>query len=165
MSVSEIISLSIAIISLIISIYVVVRDQTQKRFDLIMTMYDRLESANAELQIYTDKKSSQNAKWKLGRELETACYMLYRKKIDREIFYHLYNKWLLSRSMFWTEKYNNDMSGPGNHPYTVWAIKKGFEEGMLNNSKEKQKFLKQMNDYIISKKLGEKYIETNLNSK
>jgi len=41
MNVSEIVSLSIAIISLIISIYVVLKDQNQKRFDLLMTMYDR----------------------------------------------------------------------------------------------------------------------------
>ena len=43
MSVSEIVSLSIAIISLIISVYVVVKNQSQKRFELLMTMYDRLE--------------------------------------------------------------------------------------------------------------------------
>lgn len=155
MSVSEIVSLSIAIISLIISIYVVLRDQNQKRFDLLMTMYDRLESSNAELQLQTDKESSQKAKWKLERELETACYMLYKRKIDREIFYHLYRAWLLSRDKFWTEKYNDDMSGPGNHPYTVWAIKIGLEKGFLNNTKGKQKFLKQMTDYIISKKIGD----------
>ena len=76
MSVSEIVSLSIAIISLIVSIYVVIRDQSQKRFDLLITMYDRLESSNEELQHQTDKESSQKAKWKLERELETACYML-----------------------------------------------------------------------------------------
>lgn len=155
MSVSEIVSLSIAIISLIISIYVVLRDQNQKRFDLLMTMYDRLESSNAELQLQTDKESSQKAKWKLERELETACYMLYKRKIDREIFYHLYRAWLLSRDKFWTEKYNDDMSRPGNHPYTVWAIKTGLEKGFLNNTKGKQKFLKQMTDYIISKKIGD----------
>jgi hypothetical protein len=62
MSNSEIISLSIAIISLIISVYVVVRDQNQKRLDLLMTMYDRLEFSNAELQSKTDKESAQNAK-------------------------------------------------------------------------------------------------------
>ena len=152
MSILEIVSLSIAIISLIISVYVVVKDQSQKRFELLMTMYDRLESSNAELQLQTDKESSQKAKWKLERELETACYMLYKKKIDRKIFYHLYRAWLLSRDNFWTEKYNNDMSGPGNHPYTVWAIKTGLEKGFLNNSKGKQKFLKQMTDYIVENK-------------
>lgn len=76
MSISEIVSLSIAIISLFISIYVVIRDQSQKRFDLLMTMYDRLESANAELQLQTDKESAQKAQWKLERELETDCFML-----------------------------------------------------------------------------------------
>ena len=53
LSVSEIVSLSIAIISLIVSIYVVIRDQSQKRFDLLITMYDRLESSNEELQHQT----------------------------------------------------------------------------------------------------------------
>ena len=154
MSVSEIVSLSIAIVSLIVSIYVVIRDQSQKRFDLLITMYDRLESSNEELQHQTDKESSQKAKWKLERELETACYMLYKNKIDTEIFYHLYRTWLLSRDNFWTDKYN-DMSESGNHPYTVWAIKTGLEKEFLNNSKRKQKFLKQMTDYIISQKLGE----------
>lgn len=61
MSISEIVSLSIAIVSLIVSIYVVAKDQRQKRFDLLMTMYDRLESSNEELQSQTDKESSQKA--------------------------------------------------------------------------------------------------------
>lgn len=56
MSISEIVSLSIAIVSLIVSIYVVAKDQRQKRFDLLMTMYDRLESSNEELQSQTDKE-------------------------------------------------------------------------------------------------------------
>ncbi len=153
MNISEVVSLTIAVVSLIISIYVVLKDQKAKRFDLLMTMYDRLESANAELQLQTDNEMSKQAKFKLERELETACYMLYKKKIDREIFYHLYRAWLLSRSNFWTEKYNNDMSGSGNHPFTVWAIKKGLEKGQLINSKQKQKFLKEMTDYIVEKKM------------
>lgn len=89
MFVSEIITLSIASLSLIISIYVVVRDQNQKRFDLLMTVYDRLEASNVELQLQTEKELSQKAKWKLERELETACYMLYKKKIDRDFFLSL----------------------------------------------------------------------------
>ena len=152
MNISEGVSFIIAIISLIISIYVVLRDQKEKRFDLLLTMYDRLESANAELQLQTDKELAQKAQWKLERELETACFMLYKKKINREFFYHLYSKCLLSRSIIWSDK-NIDMSGPGNHLYTVWAIKIGFEKGYLNNSKHKQKFLKEMTDYIIERKM------------
>lgn len=151
MSVSELISLSIAIISLIISIYVVVRDQSQKRFDLLLTMYDRLESANAELQLQTDKESAQKAQWKLERELETACFMLYKRKISKTVFFHLYSDWLLERQSEWITN-RKDMLGAGNHPYTIWTIKTGLEKGQLNNSKHKQKFLKKMSDYIISKK-------------
>lgn len=152
MSISEIVSLSIAIISLIISIYVVIKDQRQKRFDLLMTMYDRLESANAELQLQTDKESAQKAQWKLERELETACFMLYKRKISRPVFFHLYSDWLLERQSEWITN-RKDMLGAGNHPYTIWAIKTGLEKGQLNNSKHKQKFLKKMTDYVVERKM------------
>ena len=121
---SEVISFIIAIVSLIISIYVVLRDQKEKRFELLMTMYDRLESANAELQLQSDKDLAQKARLKVDRELETSCFMLYKHKISKTVFYHLYSEWLLKRNNEWiTER--KDMLGAGSHPYTIWAIKYG----------------------------------------
>lgn len=151
MRILEITSLIIAIISLIISIYVVIRDQKEKRFDFLMTMYDRLESTNTELQFQTDKESAQKAQWKLERELETACFMLYKRKINKIIFFHLYTDWLLERQRIWITD-RKDMLGAGNHPYTIWAIKTGLEKGYLNNSKHKQKFIKEMTDYVVERK-------------
>lgn len=47
---TEIISISVAAISLIISMcFFVIRKQS--KFDLLMSFYDRLQSANAELQL------------------------------------------------------------------------------------------------------------------
>lgn len=151
MNISEGVSFIIAIISLIISIYVVLRDQKEKRFDLLMNMYDRLESANAELQLQTEKELAQKAQWKLERELETACFMLYKRKINKTSFFHLYSDWLLERQRIWITD-RKDMLGAGNHPYTIWAIKMGLEKGYLNNSKHKQKFLKEITNYVVERK-------------
>ena len=46
MSIMEIISITIALTSLIVSIYVVIRDQKTSEFELVLTMYERLEASN-----------------------------------------------------------------------------------------------------------------------
>ena len=153
MSIIDMVSIAIALISLIVSIYVVVRDKRNSQLELIMTMYDRLESANSELQTNQDEEISKKLKWRIDRELETACFMLYKNKIDKEIFYHLYKHWLFSRNMFWIDN-KNDMAKPGNNPYTVWAIKNGLGKGYLNNTKREQKFLKGISDYIKNRRLS-----------
>lgn len=155
MSIIEIVSISIAFLSLIISIYVVIRDKRNLQLELLMTMYDRLEASNSELQINQDKEISNKLKWKIDRELETSCFMLFKKKIDEEMFYHLYYRWLLSRKLFWTEN-KNTMPELGNNPYTAWAIKNGIEKGYLEISKKKQNFLKEMTDFITEKKITKK---------
>lgn len=151
MIIIDITSIAIALISLIVSIYVIVRDKKNSQFELLMTMYDRLETANSELQTNQDEEISKKLKWRIDRELETSCFMIYKKKIDKEIFYHLYKPWLFSRNMFWIDN-KNDMAGPENNPYTIWAIKKGLEKKYLNNSKREQKFLKEMSDYVIERR-------------
>lgn len=151
MSIIEIVSITIAFLSLIISIYVVIRDKRNFQLELLMTMYDRLEASNSELQANQDKEISKTLKWKIDRELETSCFMLFKKKIDEEMFYHLYYRWLLSRKLFWTEN-KNYITESGNNPYTVWAIKNGIEKGYLKNSKKEQGFLKEMTDFIAKRR-------------
>ena len=96
-------------------------------------------------------KMQKKLNWKIDRELETACFLLFYNKIDKKLFYNLYCHWLSARNTFW---FSNayDMAEPCNNPYTVWAIKTGLEKHFLENSKKKQKFLKKMTDYIISRK-------------
>jgi len=77
--------------------------------------------------------------------------LLFNNKIDKKLFYHLYCHWLYGRNTFWFSN-EHDMAEPCNNPYTVWAIKTGLEKHFLENSKKKQKFLKKMTSYVISKK-------------
>ena len=151
MSILEITTIVIALLSLAVSVYVVVRDNKNNRFEILMTMYDRLESANAKLQSKNQYEDAKKLKWKIDRELETACFLLFNNKIDKKLFYNLYCHWLSARNTFW---FSNayDMAEPCNNPYTVWAIKTGLEKHFLENSKKKQKFLKKMTDYIVSRK-------------
>ncbi len=151
MSIIDITSIAIALISLIVSIYVVIRDKKNSQLELLMTMYDRLESANSQLQTNQDEEMSKKLKWGIERELETSCYMLFKKKIDKELFYHLYKRWLLSRKVFWIDR-NIDVIEPCNNLYTVWAIKNGLENRYLNNTKTEQEFLKEMSDYIVERR-------------
>ncbi len=124
---TEIISISIAALSLIISVYVLFRDKKQSRFDLLMSFYDRLQSANAELQLSTETEHAQKLQLKVDWELETACFMLYKKKLDADLFYHLYAGWLQARERGIAQ--NKDLYKYLGKSYTIWAIKKGNEKG------------------------------------
>lgn len=124
---TEIISISIAALSLIISVYVLFRDKKQSKFDLLMSFYDRLQSANAELQLATETEQAQKLQMKVDGELETACFMLYKKKLDADLFYHLYAEWLKAREREIAQ--SKDLYKYLGKSYTIWAIKKGNEKG------------------------------------
>jgi len=123
----EIISISIAAISLIISVYVLFRDKKQSKFDLLMSFYDRLEAANSELQLAKETEAAQKLQMKVDGELETACFMLYKKKLDADLFYHLYAEWLKARERALSQ--SKDLYKYLGKSYTIWAIKQGNEKG------------------------------------
>ena len=127
MSYIEIISVSTAVLSVLISIFLIFRDKKQSKFDLLMSFYDRLQSANAELQLATETEQAQKLQMKLDGELETACFMLYKKKLDADLFYHLYANWLKARARGIAQ--NKDLYKYLGKSYTIWAIKKGNEKG------------------------------------
>ena len=124
---TEIISISIAALSLIISVYVLFRDKKQSKFDLLMSFYDRLQSANAELQLAKETEDAQKLQLKVDGELETACFMLYKKKLDADLFYHLYAEWLQAREREIAQ--SKDLYKYLGKSYTILAIKKGNEKG------------------------------------
>ena len=62
MSILEVTTIIIALISLAVSVYVVVRDNKNNRFEILMAMYDRLESANAKLQSKNQDEDLKNLK-------------------------------------------------------------------------------------------------------
>lgn len=127
MSIVEIISVATAVLSLGISFFLVFRDKKQSQFDLLMTFYDRLQSANAELQLATDTNISQKLRMKVDSELEVACFMLYKKKLDADLFYHLYVEWLQAREREIAQ--GKDLYKYLGKSYTIWAIKHGYEKG------------------------------------
>lgn len=141
----EIISISIAAISLIISVYVLFRDKKQSKFDLLMSFYDRLEAANSELQLAKETEAAQKLQMKVDGELETACFMLYKKKLDADLFYHLYAQWLQAREQEIAQ--GKTLYKYLGKSYTLWAIKKGNEKGHFLPD---NKFLGKMTQYAMA---------------
>lgn len=127
MSIIEVISVSTAVLSVLISVFLIFRDKKQSEFDLLMSFYDRLQSANAELQLAKGTEVTQKLQMKVDGELETACFMLYKKKLDADLFYHLYAGWLQAREREIAQ--SKDLYKYLGKSYTIWAIKKGNEKG------------------------------------
>lgn len=152
----EIISISIAAISLIISVYVLFRDKKQSKFDLLMSIYDRLQSANYELQLSKGTEDSQKLQMKVDGELETACFMLYKKKLDADLFYHLYAEWLKARELEIAQ--GKDLYKYLGKAYTLWAIKQGYEKGYFVPD---NKFVSEMSNYAM--RLSTKNVQTEVN--
>ena len=145
MSIIEIISVSTAVLSVLISIFIIFRDKKQSKFDLLMSFYDRLQSANAELQLSTETEHAQKLQLKVDGELETACFMLYKKKLDADLFYHLYAEWLQAREQEIAQ--GKALYKYLGKSYTIWAIKNGNEKGYFLPD---NKFLGDMTKYAMN---------------
>lgn len=145
MSIVEIISVATAVLSVLISIFLIFRDKKQSKFDLLMSFYDRLQSANAELQLSTETEHAQKLQMKVDGELETACFMLYKKKLDADLFFHLYAGWLQARARGIAQ--NKDLYKYLGKSYTIWAIKKGNEKGYFVPD---NKFGSEMSNYAMA---------------
>lgn len=151
MSIIEVISVSTAVLSVLISIFLIFRDNKQSKFELLMFFYDRLQSANAELQLSTETEHAQKLQLKVDWELETACFMLYKKKLDADLFYHLYAEWLQAREREIAQ--SKDLYKYLGKTYTIWAIKKGNEKGYFLPD---NKFLGDMTKYAMELANAEK---------
>lgn len=145
MSIIEVISVSTAVLSVLISIFLIFRDKKQSKFDLLMSFYDRLQSANAELQLAKETEDAQKLQMKVDGELETACFMLYKKKLDADLFYHLYVEWLKAREREIAQ--GKDLYKYLGKSYTIWAIKKGNEKGYFVPD---NKFGSEMSNYAMA---------------
>ena len=145
MSIVEIISVSTAVLSVLISIFLIFRDRKQSKFDSLMSFYDRLQSANSELQLCKESEEAQKLRMKVDSELETACFMLYKKKLNADLFYHLYANWLEAREREISQ--NKDLYKYLGKSYTIWAIKHGNEKGYFSPD---NKFLGDMTKYAVN---------------
>lgn len=145
MSIIEVISVSTAVLSVLISIFLIFRDKKQSKFDLLMSFYDRLQSANVELQLAKETEDAQKLQMKVDGELETACFMLYKKKLDADLFYHLYAEWLQARERGIAQ--NKDLHKYLGKSYTIWAIKQGHKKGYFQPN---NKFAGDMTEYAMN---------------
>lgn len=98
MDTSDMLSTAIAIISLCVSIYVVMRDKTTRKYDILHQAYSRLSTimdkvseqdhnfdyGNEEERFKQELISSSNQR-RIERELEFVCYYIYKEQIELEV--------------------------------------------------------------------------------
>jgi hypothetical protein len=143
----EISTISIALLSLFISLLVIIRDRRQRQIDMLYKCYERLHQAHGqkpfasisnliEMEDNPDderwseyKQKSDQVQHVVERELEFACYLVINKQINLRLFFYLFKGWLASREMFWRS--NNNQYMAKNHPYTVKIIKLCIDKKIL----------------------------------
>jgi hypothetical protein len=126
MSITEITTTSIAFLSFLFSLFVILRDRKARRYDLLYKFYERISDTFAESPIIptdnydvfensglTPENNETLAKQKnisdrVEKELNTACYYLNNGQLDKKQFFELFGKWLSSRYRIWPsiKKYN-----------------------------------------------------------
>ncbi|MGK7392733.1 MAG: hypothetical protein ACNS60_20430 [Candidatus Cyclobacteriaceae bacterium M2_1C_046] len=155
----EISTFIIAISSLLISFYLIHRDRKQKQYDVLYQFRNRIidlhrqqekESPTVDERVFNaenpESDEAQNAKLasfsrssEIDRELEFVSYLTIKRRINREVFYHIFKGWLLGRYLFWTEMQQYKIP---NNPYT-WKLityykKKGLIPLKSNGNKKAQ---------------------------
>ena len=160
----EILSYIIAIASLTGTFYVILRDNKIKRFEFLLTCYDSIQDAHIKMLLHSDEKLqigfqerndyvSSSLNYSLDRELEFACYMVDRNKVDFRAFFYLYRKWLQSRLEMWNE--DKMEANAANNIYTVKIINKCVRKKLfpLKNSKEEIRLAKELKKFKKNKHL------------
>lgn len=148
MDTSDMLSTAIAIISLCVSIYVVMRDKTTRKYDILHQAYSRLSTimdkvseqdhnfdyGNEEERFKQELISSSN-QHRIERELEFVCYYIYKEQIELQAFFDLFGPWLAARHRFWS-KHQPEMKTA--HPYTWKAIEACTERKLLPLDQNKE---------------------------
>lgn len=156
MTIADVGTIAIAVISLAVSLWVVRRDRRDRRLDLLYQCYDRMHAAQTsgpfatvaqhvemdadpENPAYDEYRERSKASQRtMDRELEFACYLVMQKEIDLDQFFDLFRGWLSSRSLFWK---TGDFTQAHNHPFTVKVIQRCDAKGLLplkNNERWRQ---------------------------
>lgn len=139
----QISTMSVAILSIIVSLYVVKRDRKNRKFDMLYKSYNRLINAHKEannsrseegLGLFANIEDdeinikSPRSSNRIDSELEFACYLVCKKQIDLKVFFDLFKGWLSARGILWLETSEYKAY---NHPYTWLVIKKCYDKKYL----------------------------------
>lgn len=138
----------IAIFSLIISIYVIIRERKHKKLELILNLRDRIlnefgkhETVTADqamtyaeedpdshdAQLY--KAQSQEVQLRVEREIDFACYLANKGEIDFRLFFEIFKSWIKARYIFWEQ---HQAWKKNNYPNTWKLIEKCLRKGLLD---------------------------------
>jgi len=139
-------SIVIAVLSFVLSIYVVSRDRKNKKFDnllmcrqRILDTFDNKEIFSVEemIEFFEDNPHSQEAQkhkvrsqsimQKVEREFEFTCYLVMKDQVDLSDFFEIFKGWLAMRSFV----YNRQEFKKRNLPYTWKVIKLCTQKKML----------------------------------
>ncbi len=166
MTPSDLATLAIALLSLILSFWVLMRDRRQRQIDILYQCYERLHQAYGSIPFATPselaamdecpedpcweeyKQKSNDAQRSIERELEFACYMLVKKQINFEMFFYLFRGWLSGRERFW----KHDHARAKSYPYTVKIIMLCRKKGLLpiKQNTELQELQEEVEKYLAS---------------
>src|SRR5688572_10217330 len=112
MTPTELSTLAIALASLMVSIWVVVRDQRQRKVDMLYQCYERLHKVHETRPFATVSdlvemdRNPEDPRWDeyrqksrqsqdaVERELEFACYLVFKEQVNFEMFFYLFRGWL-----------------------------------------------------------------------
>jgi len=129
-------SITIAILSLLLSIYVISRDRRSKKFDNLLTCRQKILSAFDDQEILSvdemveffeempeseeaqkHKAKSQSIMFRVDREFEFTCFLVIKKEIELLAFFDIFKVWLTMRK----DTFNLYEYKKINLPYT-WEI-------------------------------------------
>lgn len=151
--ISDLAIICIALISLFVSLYVVIRDNKMKKLDTLhkcrqnimdafynddtYSVYELMEFEenpdSPEAQKY-DSKSREHSD-QIDREFEYTCYLVIKGNIDLNDFFNLFKGWISGRSKFWRSDISKHKQN--NYPYSWQVIQLCEHKGLLPLKKKK----------------------------
>jgi hypothetical protein len=166
MTLLELAAITIALLSLLVSLLVIVRDRRHRQIDVLHQCNERLRSAQDSLPITTVtqeiemeknpnspeseeyREKSKIVQSQIDRELEFACFMVEQKQVDLKMFFYLFKSWLAFREKSWKEDGNHWKAM--NHPFTTAVLVRCRSKGLLpiKDNKEIKKIQNTVNSFL-----------------
>jgi len=142
----------IAVISLGLSIYVMNKDQKNKKIELLFASRQRIfnisesgdvltpnqlqeffeEDQNSE-QAQKERVISEHIQSGIDREFEFLCYLVIKNEVPFQMFLDLFQKYLAFRFVLWQDIQKHKIS---NYPYTWMVIQECVKRGKISSNKK-----------------------------
>ncbi|MEW5058384.1 MAG: hypothetical protein AB1Y25_12270 [Cycloclasticus sp.] len=178
MTLPELAAIAIALLSLLISLLVIVRDRRHRQIDVLYQCNERLRAAQDSLPITTVTQEmeiennpnspeseeyserSRDAQSRIDRELEFACFMVEQKQVDLKMFFYLFKSWLAFREKSWRDERNHWKAK--NHPFTTAVLVRCRTKGLLpiKDNKEINRIQNTVNSFISHKQPSNKTLQS-----